>query len=319
MTILLFIGVPVFAVVLTSALLMYRYLSTRHKAALEGALRETGMPVARALMPILADPGRIARSGFVASFNLSRKLDLLIRQAGVSWTVTGVLSGMGVGVVCGAALGMRMHGLLDPAPVGAALGVALGLAPLIPLLIKRSKRLKEFEKQLPDALDFLARAMRAGHAFSISLKIMADESPDPLGQEFKRLCAEYNLGAPLPTVLDALLARVPLIDLQFFAAAVTLQRQTGGNISEMMLRLSQVMRERFGLKGKVQAASAHGRLTGTVLTAMPICVALFLMFTSPGYLGLLLKDPMGKYLVLAVIAGQIAGYLCIRKIVNFEV
>jgi tight adherence protein B len=217
------------------------------------------------------------------------------------------------------ALGIRVPVLLDPTLTCVMLGGAMGLAPVIPLLVKRSKRLREFEKQLPDALDFLARGMRAGHAFSVSLKVMADESPDPLGQEFRRLCAEYNLGASMPTVLEALLARVPLIDLQFFAAAVTLQRQTGGNISEMMLRLSQVMRERFALKGKVQAASAHGRLTGTVLSAMPICIALFLMITSPQYLGLLLKDPMGKYLILGVLAGQIAGYLCIRKIVQFEV
>ena len=108
-------------------------------------------------------------------------------------------------------------------------------------------------------------------------------------------------------------------DLQFFAAAVTLQRQTGGNISEMMLRLSQVMRDRSALKGKVQAASAHGRLTGTVLSAMPMCLALFLMSTSPQYLGLLLKDALGKYLILGALAGQLAGYLCIRKSVNFEV
>jgi tight adherence protein B len=317
--ILLFIAVPVFAVVMTSVLLLYRYLASRHTSAIEGALRETRAPIARTLVPILMEPGKIALSGFLASFNLSRKLDILIRQAGVSWTVMGAFSAMGFCAVCGVALGIRVPVLLNPALTCAVLGGVLGLAPLIPLLFKRSKRLREFEKQLPDALDFLARAMRAGHAFSVSLKVMADESPDPLGQEFRRLCTEYNLGAPLATVLEALLARVPLIDLQFFAAAVTLQRQTGGNISEMMLRLAQVMRERSALKGKVQAASAHGRLTGMVLSAMPICIALFLMITSPQYLGLLLKDPMGKYLILGVLAGQMAGYLCIRKIVNFEV
>jgi tight adherence protein B len=319
MMILLFIAVPVFAVVLASALLLYRYLATRHTSAIEGALRETRAPATRTLVPILMEPGKIALSGFVARFNLNRKLDLLIRQAGVSWTVTGVLAAMGVCALCGVALGFRVSTVLHPALSSAVLAVVLSMAPLPPLLYKRSKRLREFEKQLPDALDFLARAMRAGHAFSVSLKVMADESPDPLGQEFRRLCTEFNLGAPLPTVLEALLARVPLIDLQFFAAAVTLQRQTGGNISEMMLRLAQVMRDRASLKGKVKAASAHGRLTGTVLTAMPICIALFLSITSPQYLGLLLKDPMGKYLIFGVLAGQIAGYLTIRKIVSFEV
>jgi tight adherence protein B len=205
--------------VLTSVLLLNRYLSTRHKIAIEGALRETRAPEARTLIPILMAPGKIALGGFVARFNLNRKLDVLIRQAGVAWTVTGVFSAMVVCAACGVFLGTRVPVLLDPALTCAVLGGVLCLAPIVPLLIKRSKRLSEFEKQLPDALDFLARAMRAGHAFSISLKIMADESPDPLGQEFKRLCAEYNLGASLPAVLEALLARLPLIDLQFFAAA----------------------------------------------------------------------------------------------------
>jgi tight adherence protein B len=318
MIIFLFIAVPVFAVVLASVLLLHRYLSTRHKTAIEGALRETRTPDAR-MLPILMEPGKIALHGFVAHINVNRKLDLLIRQAGVSWPGAGVFSAMAVGAMCGVALGIRVPVLLNAALTCTVLGGVLGLAPLVPLFVKRAKRLSEFEKQLPDALDFLARAMRAGHAFSVSLKVMADESPDPLGQEFRRLCTEYNLGASLQTVLEALLARVPLIDLQFFSAAVTLQRQTGGNISEMMLRLSQVMRERFALKGKVKAASAHGRLTGMVLSAMPICIAIFLMITSPQYLGLLLKDPMGKYLILGVLAGQVAGYLCIQKIVNFEV
>jgi tight adherence protein B len=320
MTILLLISVPVFAIVMTSVLLLNRYLSTRQKTAMEGALRETRSPTARALIPILMAPGKMALSGVVARLHLNRKLDLLIRQAGVSWTVTGVYSTMGVCAACGVALGIRAHGaLLHPALSSAVLAIGLGLAPLVPLRMKRATRLKEFEKQLPDALDFLARAMRAGHAFSISLKIMAEESPDPLGQEFRKLCAEYNLGAPLPAALDALLTRVPLLDLQFFSAAVTLQRQTGGNISEVMLRLSQVIRERFSLRGKVKATSAHGRLTGMVLTAMPVCIAIFLMITSPQYLGLLLKDPLGKYMILGVIAGQIAGYICIQKIVDFEV
>ena len=319
LTIVLLTFVPVFGVALASVLVLNRYLSARQKAAMAGALRETRAPAARPLIPVLMAPAKIALSGFLARLNPHRQLETWIRQAGLLWSPNAVLAAMGICALCGALLGTRLHVLLFPSLSSIALAVAMGLAPLVPLLSKRGKRLREFERQLPDALDFLARAMRAGHAFSTSLKIMADESPDPLGAEFRRLCGEHNLGAPLDQALEALVSRVPLLDLQFFAAAVTLQRQTGGNLSEVLLKLAQVIRERFALRGKVRAASAHGRMTGLVLTAMPAIMAIFLMLTSPEYLRLLLKDPLGKYLILGAATGQIAGYLCIRKIVAFEV
>jgi tight adherence protein B len=309
----------VFGVVLVSVLMLNLYLSARQRTAMAGALRETRMPAARQLIPILMDPRKIALSGFLARLNPSRRLEMWIRQAGLSWTPKGVLAAMGICALCGALLGMRLRVLLLPALSSIALAVAMGLAPLVPLLSKRRKRLREFERQLPDALDFLARAMRAGHAFSTGMKIMADESPDPLGREFRKLCGEHNLGAPLPDALEALVLRVPLLDLQFFAAAVIMQRQTGGNLSEVLLKLARVIRERFALRGKVRAASAHGRMTGLVLTAMPAIMAIFLMLTSPQYLRLLARDPLGRYLILGAVAGQIAGYMCIRKIVDFEV
>ncbi len=319
LAILLFTFVPVFGLVLAFTLLLNRHLAGRQRAAMAGALRESSLPTPRALIPILMLPGKIAISGFLARVNPSERLGLWIRQAGLSWSPKAVLSAMGVSAVFGALLGMRLHVLLDPALSGVGMAIAMGLAPLVLLLSKRRKRLREFEEQLPDALDFLGRAMLAGHAFSTSLKIMADESPDPLGREFRKVCAEYNLGAPLPDVLDAFGSRVPLLDVQFFAAAVTLQKQTGGNLSEVMLKLSHVIRERFALRSKVRATSAHGRLTGLVLTAMPAGIAVFLMMTSPEYLSLLQRDPLGRYLILGALAGQVVGYICIRKIVDFEV
>jgi tight adherence protein B len=311
--------IPIFGIVLMALLLLNRYLAIRQKSAMTGALREVALPASRPLIPILMAPGKLALSGFLARVNLSRKLDVWIRQAAVSWTAKGVLWAMGGCAALGAVLGMYLHVLLYPALSSVGLAIALGLAPLIPLLSKRRKRMREFEQQLPDALDFLARAMRAGHAFITSIGIMADESPDPLGREFRIFCTEHNLGAPLPDALEALVSRVPLLDLQFFAAAVTLQRQTGGNLSEVMLKLAHIIRERFALRGKVRATSAHGRLTGLVLTAMPACIAIFLMVTSPQYLLVLQKDPLGKILIGGAIAGQIVGYICIRKIVDFEV
>ncbi len=318
-SIFLLIFIPVSVVVVTSLLLLNRHLAARRRDAMKRALLGVSLPASRPLASILMEPGKVVLRGFLADLNLNRKLDLWIRQAGVSWTPRGVVSAMAVCAACGAILGTRLHGALHPAVSIVALAVAAGLAPLIPLLAKRRKRLSEFEQQLPDALDFLARAMRAGHAFGTSLKIMADESPDPLGQEFRKLYAEHNLGAPLADAFEALMSRVPLLDLQFFAAAVTLQRETGGNLSEVILKLSAVIRERFALRGKVRATSAQGRLTGLVLAAMPVCMAVFLTIVSPDYLGLLEKDPLGKYLILAAVAGQILGYIVIRRIVDFEV
>ena len=319
LSVVLLAFVPVFAVVITVLLLVNRYFSARQKSVMAGALREAGPAAARQLVPILMAPGEISFSRLVERVNLSRKLELHMRQAGLSSSPAGVFSVMGICAVAGAILGTRLHVLLYPALSSLALAGVMGLAPLIPILYKRRKRFGEFEKQLPDALDFLARAMRAGHAFTVSLKIMADESPDPLGQEFRKLCAEHNLGGSLPDALQALLLRIPMLDLQFFAAAVNLQRQTGGNLSEVLLRLSQVIRERFMLRGKVKAASAHGRMTGLVLTAMPLVVGMFMMMTSPDYLLLLKKDPMGRYMILGSLMGQVAGYICIRKITDFEV
>jgi tight adherence protein B len=129
---------------------------------------------------------------------------------------------------------------------------------------KRAKRLDQLEEQFPEALDFLARSMRAGHAFSISLEMIGEELPDPLGQEFRTLFNEQNLGAPLDVALRNFTNRVPLLDCRFFTSSVLLQKQTGGNLSEILARLAYVIRERFRLKGQVKAASAHGRMTATI-------------------------------------------------------
>src|SRR5580704_12223928 len=147
---------------------------------------------------------------------------------------------------------------------------------------KRGEQLDEMESQLPDALDFLARSMRAGHAFTISLEMAGDEIAEPLGQEFRALFNEQNLGAPLERSLTNFCKRVPLSDIRFFSSAVLLQRQTGGNLGEVLGRLSHIIRERFRLKGQVRATSAHGKLTATILTVLPIATLGGLLVVSPG-------------------------------------
>ena len=180
-------------------------------------------------------------------------------------------------------------------------------------------RLGELEAQLPDALDFLSRSMRAGHAFMISLEMVGEEVHEPLGQEFRALFNEQNLGASLERSLASFYRRVPLDDVRFFSSAVLLQRQTGGNLAEILNRLSQIIRERFRLKGQVKAASGHGRLTATILTLLPIATLLGLVVTSPGYLDPMLTDPLGRRMIAAGVIAQIIGNFFIRKIIRIKV
>jgi tight adherence protein B len=176
-----------------------------------------------------------------------------------------------------------------------------------------------FEEQFPEALDFLSRSMRAGHAFSVSLEMMADESPEPLGIEFRQVFNEQNLGAPIDVALKNLATRVPLLDVRFFVSAVLLQRETGGNLAEILGQLSKVIRERFQLKGKVKAVSAHGRITALILCVMPLITMMLLSVIAPTYLASMAGDYHGKLLIVGAICGQILGYLWMRKIVNIKV
>lgn len=243
----------------------------------------------------------------------------LIRQAGVAWTPAGLL-----GMMAGAAMGgLVLAGFLPPlfdfVWTGALLAVMLGTLPYMYLRRKRSRRLAAFEEQFPEALDFLARSMRAGHALTISLKMVSEDLIDPLGVEFRTLFNEQNLGAPLEVALYNLAQRVPLLDVRFFVSAVVLQKQTGGNLGEILTRLGHVIRERFRMKGQVKAASAHGRTTALVLTIMPIATTVLMLMAAPGYLQSMAADPDGKWLIAGSIAGQVVGQLVIRKIIRIKV
>ena len=198
-------------------------------------------------------------------------------------------------------------------------GAALGALPYGYVRFKRQRRMAAFEEQFPEALDFLARSMRAGHAFSVSLEMLGAESPEPLGQEFRTLFNEQNLGAPLEVAFENMLRRFPLVDVRFFASSVMLQKQTGGNLSEILLRLAYVIRERVRLKGQVRAISAHGRLTAGILTAMPVVLMLVLFIVAPGYLQGMARDPDGKYMILAAIVAQFLGYYFIRRIIRIKI
>jgi tight adherence protein B len=255
----------------------------------------------------------------LGSVNFTGRIAALLNESGLDWTMTrlAVTSGVAflVGMIAGLAVPMSSSPLVR-APAG---GLCAALLPIMYLNKKRSKRIADLEEQLPDALDFLARSMRAGHAFSISLEMVGEEIHDPLGQEFRGLFNEQNLGASLERSLASFGKRVPLPDVRFFSSAVLLQRQTGGNLSEILNRLSHIIRERFRLKGQVRAVSAHGRLTATILTLLPIATLAGLLLTSPGYLDPMLNDSTGRRIIALGVVAQVVGNFFIRKIIKIKV
>lgn len=248
-----------------------------------------------------------------------RWLGRLLQQAGLSWTPLHLISLSAVLAIAGAALGwyLRPLGFLWLSAI--CLFVVFGFAPYAWVRSKRNHRLGAIEEQLPEALEFLARSMRAGHAFSISLEMLGQELPAPLGQEFRALFQELNLGASTEAALHNLSVRVPLLDVRLFVSSVLLQKQTGGNLSEILVQLAHVIRERFRLRGQVRVASAHGRLTALVLTLLPVFLVLALMLIAPEYLQSLAADPQGKWLIAGAFGAQLLGYYIMHRIVDIKV
>jgi tight adherence protein B len=312
----------VFLIVLLAVSAGTKFFETRRKqrmtSLIETASGQPTVTVATLLKELEPDkPGGMR--GLLKSFQFSRHAQTQLQQAGLSWSSSRLIGAMALAAVPGLGLGALLPILLN-GPI-TAIAVA-GLCALIPYLIVRRKRvarLMRFEEQFPEALDFLARSMRAGHAFTISLEMLGDELADPLGQEFRTLFNEQNLGAPMDVALRNFNERVPLLDSRFFTSTILLQKQTGGNLSEVLTRLAWVIRERFRLKGQVRAASAHGRLTATVLTLMPICTMLGLLVVAPEYLRGMAKDPDGKWMIGGAIAAQVVGNYFIKKIINIKV
>lgn len=296
-----------------------RYFEAKRRKQLVSVLKtvtETDEP----RVDLLIDPEeRKKASRNDAPSGIYDRMSLMLSESGLDWTMSRYLALTGGLFVAGAVLGALIPFTLSGFVKSAAIGGGLAWLPTKYVRKKRNKRIAELESQLPDALDFLARSMRAGHAFTISLEMVGEEIHDPLGQEFRALFNEQNLGAPLERSLASFGKRVPLGDVRFFASAVLLQRQTGGNLAEVLGRLSHIIRERFRLKGQVQATSAHGRMTATILTLLPIATLIGLIICSPGYLDPLLTDPTGRKLIMAGVICQILGNYFIRRIIRIQV
>jgi tight adherence protein B len=312
----------IFALVALSIGFGQSVLEAQRKKRVQEMLRTSGGDAAVAETTVLVEtarPGWEALGRLLARFNFGRKMEMHIQQAGLNTSLNTLLIQVVALTAVGAIIGARFPILISPTLSTLGGAGLLGMTPYVYVMNTRRKRLVAFEEQFPEALDFLARAMRAGHAFSISLEMLAEESQAPLAPEVRKVFNEHNLGLPLETALKNLAARVPLLDVKFFVSAVLLQRETGGNLAEVLTKLAHIIRERFKLKGQVKAASAHGRITGAVLTIMPIVLMLGLLAVAPGYLQGMASDPDGKYIILGAAVGLVLGHITIRKIVNIKV
>jgi len=184
---------------------------------------------------------------------------------------------------------------------------------------RRSKRFQKFEEKFPEAIDTLARAVRAGHAFTTAIEMIANEVSEPVAGEFRQLFEEQKFGLPVRDALLNLTDRIPLVDVKFFVTAVMLQRETGGNLAEILDNLSYVIRERFKILRQVRVHTAQGRLTMVLLMALPPTIVVVMQVLNPGFIQPLFSDPWGHVLIVAGISMQTIGYFVIRKIIRIQV
>jgi len=264
------------------------------------------------------EKNQLLATKFLRRFQLQSKLQEIIEQAGMKWSTHRLVNTSLVAVVAvGALAWMMLPGQLQRFAWIPAL--AAGAFPLLYVLRKRRARMRKFEEQFPDSLEFVSRSMRAGHAFSVSLEMIHREFQEPLAGEFRRTFEEHNLGLPLDVALQKLAKRVPSLDVHFFVSAVLLQKRTGGNLAEILDKLAYVIRERFKLRGRIRAISAHGRMTGLALSCIPIGVAVLMFYTNPDYVRFFFLDDVGNIMLGCAVSLQIIGYLIMRQITKIEV
>ncbi len=252
----------------------------------------------------------------VAGTGPGKYMTRLIEQSGVRTTPSSMAL---ISLVAAAASGMLTLMFVPQrfAPLAAA---AIGaFLPFGWLLHKRSSRLKRFEEQFPEALDLMSRAIRAGHALQTALGMAAEELPDPVGPEFKKTFDQQNFGLPLRDALNEMAARIGILDVRFFVTAVLIQRDTGGNLSEILENLAHVVRERFKIRRQVRVHTAHGRFTGYVLLALPAALAIALTFIDPEHMQVMYREHLGQMMLMGAIVMQTIGFIWIRQVIKIEV
>lgn len=243
-------------------------------------------------------------------------LEMRLRQAGVFMSATRFLF---IVILCFVAIFLLMLVMRQPMPVALAAGLVGGAVPFVWLAARRDKRLRLLDAQLPDAVELIARALRAGHPLAPAMQMVADELPEPIGSEFGVAFDEINYGVPLNEAMFNLARRVPADDLRFFAVAVVLQRETGGNLAEILDNISKLIRERFKLLGTIRVLSAEGKLSAWILSLLPFATALMINLANPGFMSVLWTDPAGRKLVFGAMVMMAVGIFWLTRIVKIRV
>jgi tight adherence protein B len=298
------------------ARLLRERLSTVQEAAARQPSEELALLRDEMLSKIPALDNLLRRSSRIAN------LQPFLEQADLKIRAGNILILCLISAVLLAAVGFLTAGSLPPnqALLFAAAGLLLGgFAPYSYASYRRTKRFQKFEELFPEAIDTLARAVRAGHAFTTALELIANELSEPVASEFRKLFEEQKFGLPVRDALMNLTERMPLVDVKFFVTAVMLQRETGGNLAEILDNLSYVIRERFKIMRQVRVYTAQGRLTMMLLMGLPPVIVVTMLTTSPAFIRPLFYDPIGHFLVVAGIVLQTLGYFVIRKIIQIQV
>jgi tight adherence protein B len=249
-------------------------------------------------------------------FELTPFLRKILDQANISWSAGRLLAMCGLCFIVPAiVVDFRFGSML----IAAAVGAGLGAAPIAFVYFKRSKRFGAFEQELPEALDLMVSALRAGHSLIAAMGLVGREVPEPVGGEFKVCFEEQNYGLELKAAMDNLVERVPLQDLKIVCTAITIQKESGGNLAEVLDKTAHVIRERFRLKREVKTRTAQGRLTGWILTLLPVALGGAIYTINPTMMSVLWTRSIGLDLLWGSAAMTVIGGLIIRKIVNMEV
>jgi tight adherence protein B len=319
MTIVAFTFVLVLAIVMGMYWVLVERPEARESAELRRRLGPTAQPAkfSHALLKPEEKLSNVTQLDVVLhrAGQLIAPLQRVIAQSGLKVTVGTVL------LACGCIAGLTYLAvlrLLGLPLIAIAIAAAAFFLPIGYVRWKRTRRMLKFEEQFPEAIDLLARALRAGHALTTGLSMIAEELPEPTGMEFRLLYDQQNFGLPLPQALKLFADRIPSIDARFFVTAVLTQREAGGNLSEVLDNLSSIIRDRFKVKRQVRVISAHGRITGWVLSALPSSLAMLFATTNPTIYHRFYSDPLGAKLIGGALLLQVAGVLIIRKIVRIE-
>lgn len=318
MALLVFLAVALGTVSL-ALLLEWAAERRRRRAALEQLRNLSDLPTGDAMGGVLR-PGEAGSPDWMQAFEarLPRVADiqLMLRQADSTWT-----PGVFVLAIAGMALafGFTTTTVTRSLMVGTLAAAFGGWLPYLYISTKRKRRLGAFEEGLPEAIDLLGRAIRAGHPLSAGLKMVADETGQPISGEFRRTFEEQRFGVPFDDAMLGMADRISIVDVRILVTAILIQREVGGNLAEVLDNLASVIRARFTIRRQLRVYTAQGRMTGYVLAILPIAVATVIYMLNPEYMRVLWTHPMGKFMLGTAIVMQLIGYLWIRKIIDIEI